>query len=91
MSSTLTTLVPVLDGTNFQEWASEMKSYLMSQGQWRCIKKPYQPSPPFQATSSKKKKEGEEEPTDVPIPEDDDEEREAFEELNDKAVGNIHL
>ena len=34
MSSTLNTYVPVLDGTNYQEWAARMQSYLMSQGQW---------------------------------------------------------
>jgi len=39
MSSNLSTYVPVLDGTNYQEWAAKMQSYLMSQGQWRCIQK----------------------------------------------------
>ena len=33
----LTQLVPVLDGTNYQQWASAMQSFLMSQGQWGCI------------------------------------------------------
>ena len=37
MSSTLQTFVPVLDGTNYQQWAASMQSYLMSQGQWRCV------------------------------------------------------
>ena len=37
MSSTLNTFVPVLDGTNYQQWAAAMQSYLMSQGQWRVI------------------------------------------------------
>ena len=39
MSSTLNTYVPVLDSTNYQEWAARMQSYLMSQGQWRVINK----------------------------------------------------
>ena len=38
MSSQLTNLVPVLDGTNYQQWASAMQSFLMSQGQWKCVK-----------------------------------------------------
>ena len=37
ISSTLNTFVPVLDGTNYQQWAAAMQSYLMSQGQWRVI------------------------------------------------------
>ena len=90
MSSSLTILVPVLDGTNFQEWASKMKSFLMSQGQWKCVKKPFQPS--FAPKASSSKKSGED-PTDVPVPDDNDNDkaREAYEELNDKAVGNIRL
>ena len=38
MSSQLTNLVPILDGTNYQQWAPSMQSYLMSQGQWKCTK-----------------------------------------------------
>jgi hypothetical protein len=44
MSSQLTNLVPVLTGPNYQEWAASMRSYLMSQGQWKCVKK--EASPP---------------------------------------------
>ena len=41
MSSTLQTFIPVLDGTNYQQWAAAMQSYLMSQGQWKvCIVPP---------------------------------------------------
>ena len=40
MSSSLTTLVPVLTGPNYQQWAPQMQSYLMSQGQWCVIKVP---------------------------------------------------
>ena len=38
MSSQLTNLVPVLDGTNYQQWSAAMQSFLMSQGQWTCTK-----------------------------------------------------
>ena len=37
MSSSLTTLVPVLSGPNYQAWSVAMKSFLMSQGQWRVL------------------------------------------------------
>ena len=38
MSSQLTSLVPVLNGTNYQQWSAAMQSFLMSQGQWKCTK-----------------------------------------------------
>ena len=38
MSSQLTNLVPILDGTNYQQWVATMQSFLMSQGQWKCVK-----------------------------------------------------
>ena len=38
MSSQLTNLVPVFDRTNYQQWVAAMQSFLMSQGQWKCIK-----------------------------------------------------
>jgi len=47
MSSTLNTFVPVLDGTNYQQWAAAMQSFLMSQGQWRVIIK-YAPIPKYE-------------------------------------------
>ena len=40
MSSSLTTLVPVLSGPNYQAWSVAMKSFLMSQGQWRVLSRP---------------------------------------------------
>ena len=40
MSSSLTTLVPVLSGPNYQVWSTAMKSFLMSQGQWRVLSRP---------------------------------------------------
>ena len=38
MSSQLTNLVPVFNGTNYQQWVAAMQSFLMSQGQWKCVK-----------------------------------------------------
>ena len=38
MSSQLTSLVPVLNGTNYQQWSAAMQSFPMSQGQWRCTR-----------------------------------------------------
>ena len=38
MTSQLNNFIPVLDGTNYQQWAATMQSYLMSQGQWKCVK-----------------------------------------------------
>ena len=34
MSNALTTLVPVLDGTNYRKWSKEMQAYLMSMDLW---------------------------------------------------------
>ena len=41
MSSSLTILIPVLTGPNYQVWAPAMKSFLMSQGQWCVIQGNY--------------------------------------------------
>src|SRR6266567_6803139 len=38
MSSSITSLVTVLDGTNYQDWSSRMQSYLMHQGLWKTTK-----------------------------------------------------
>ena len=35
MSSTLTSLIPMLNSTNYQQWSAQMQLYLMSQGQWK--------------------------------------------------------
>ena len=97
MSSSLTSLVPVLDGTNYQQWASAMKLFLLSQGQWRVISKP---APVFEATttaasastSGKKKDAEEDEPVEeLTVTTDNQEVIDEFEDLNDKAVGNIRL
>ena len=38
MSSTLDKFVPILDGTNYRDWAPAMQAYLMSAGQWKVVK-----------------------------------------------------
>jgi hypothetical protein len=38
MSSALTNLVPILDGSNYQQWAPPMRNFLKSQGQWLILK-----------------------------------------------------
>ena len=40
MSSSLTTLVPVLTGPNYTTWAPMVQSFLMSQGQWKVMDPP---------------------------------------------------
>src|SRR5688572_23614262 len=35
MSSQLTSLIPMLDGSNYTEWSKKMRAYLQSQGVWR--------------------------------------------------------
>jgi hypothetical protein len=37
MSSALTNLVPILDGSNYQQWAPPMRNFLKSQGQWLIL------------------------------------------------------
>ena len=34
-NNNIATHIPILDGTNYQEWESQMKGYLQSQGLWR--------------------------------------------------------
>jgi len=75
MSSTLNTFVPVLTGTNYQQWAAAMQSYLMSQGQWPVTKSPLSSLYPVKETDSKF----------------DQEKQDKLQDLNDKAVGNIRL
>ena len=43
MSSSLTTLVPVLNGPNYTSWVPMMQSFLMSQGQWKVMDPPLVP------------------------------------------------
>ena len=88
MSSSLTTLVPVLSGPNYQPWSTAMRSFLMSQGQWRVLSRPC----PRDITVDK---DGQTLASDK-MPSDSDvaenrEKIEDWEDDNQKAVGNIML
>ena len=88
MSSSLTTLVPVLSGPNYQPWSTAMRSFLMSQGQWRVLSRPC----PRDITIDK---DGQTLASDK-MPSDSDvaenvEKIEDWEDDNQKAVGNIML
>ena len=78
MSSTLQTLVPLLDGANsWLSWEAAMQSYLEAQGLWRLMQK----GPPAALESGAK-------------PEDQkyyDEKLDKFEEADSKAKGSIKL
>ena len=88
MSSSLTTLVPILTGPNYQVWAPAMKSFLMLQGQWCILSHPC----PYNVTLDKDDKPLAE--SALPNQEKIDENREKvenWEDDNSKAVGNITL
>ena len=88
MLSSLTTLVPVLSGTNYQLWSTAMKSFLMSQGQWHVLSCPC----PRDITLDKN---GQPLELDKMLSEGDVEENqekiENWEGNNQKAIGNIML
>jgi len=83
MSSTLASFVPVLDGTNYQQWAAQMQSFLMAQGQWAITRNGVPPKVAPKATSSTSKAAATDEEVET-ISEDDL-------EKNSKALGNIRL
>src|SRR6202161_4901212 len=90
MSSQLTSLVPVLSGPNYQQWAGPMRSYLMSQGQWRTIQKK-EPTlevwPKTEATYDAENNLL----TQAQEGTDNQDEVDAWAEANDKALSNILL
>jgi len=48
MSSTLMSLVPVLNGSmNWQAWKPMMMNYLLSQGQWKAVTNKF-PAPEYE-------------------------------------------
>jgi len=52
MSSTLMSLVPVLNGSmNWQAWRPMMMNYLLSQGQWKVILNKF-PAPDYETTTT---------------------------------------
>ena len=88
MSSSLTTLAPVLSSPNYQLWSTAMKSFLMSQGQWRVLSRPC----PRDITCDK---DGHPLESDKMLSESDIDENwekiKNWEDDNQKAVGNIML
>ena len=88
MSSSLTTLVPVLSGPNYQAWSVAMKSFLMSQGQWHVLSRPC----PRDITLDSRgiALTGDQVPSDEDITVNK-EKIEDWEDDNQKAVGNIML
>ena len=88
MSSSLTSLVPVLSGPNYQVWSVAMRSFLMSQGQWHVLSRKC----PDDITVDSKGNTitGENAPSDEEIVANK-ERIEDWEDDNQKAVGNIML
>jgi hypothetical protein len=86
MSSQLTTLVPVLDGTNYQQWASSMRSYLQSQRVWKCVKAGAKP-PPETIDTTQTNEKGESFTTST----DNSKEVSDWEEKSEQALGIIRL
>ena len=88
MSSSLTSLIPILTGPNYQVWAHAMKSFLMSQGQWRVLSRPC----PYNITCDKDGNSLRE--SDLQNQDKIDKNQEKiknWEDNNSKAVGNITL
>ena len=88
MSSSLTTLVPVLSGPNYQVWSVAMKSFLMSQGQWRVLSRKCLAD--ITIDSRGVTITGENAPSDEDVAANK-EKIEDWEDNNQKAVGNIML
>jgi len=95
MSSTLMTLVPVLDGSmNWQAWRPLMMNYLLSQGQWKVITNKF-PAPEYETTTTITKKDAEgthtEMVADTSKPARNQTDINAWFDTNDRALGNIML
>ena len=88
MSSQLTNLVLVLNGTNYQQWSAAMRSFLMSKGQWKCTK-PGAVAPGV--TTAEAKPEAEGEPSTSVTATTGKEELTSWNKDAEKALGNIRL
>ena len=88
MSSSLTTLVPVLSGPNYQTWSVAMKSFLMSQGQWHVLSRKCPDD--ITVDSRGVTITGENAPLDEDVA-TNKEKIEDWEDDNQKAIGNIML
>ena len=89
MSSQLTNLVPVLNGTNYQQWSAAMQSFLMSQGQWKCTK-PGAAAPGVTTVKAEAEAEGEPSTSATAVT-TGKEELASWNEDAEKALGNIRL
>ena len=83
-----TNLVPVLNGTNYQQWSAAMRSFLMSQGQWKCTK-PGAVAPG--ATTAEAKAEAEGETSTSVTATTGKEDLASWNKDAEKALGNIRL
>jgi len=95
MSSTLMSLVPVLNGSmNWQAWRPLMMNYLLSQGQWKVIANKF-PSPEYETTTTvvKTSAEGTQTETvpDTSKPARNQSDIDSWFDTNDRALGNIML
>ena len=80
MSTSLTTLIPVLLGPNYTSWSPMMQSFLTSQGQWKVITSP--PPKAIEVSLATNTKEAEITNQDNIL---------AWWDLNSKALGNMRL
>jgi hypothetical protein len=87
MSSQLSSYVPILDGTNYQQWAPAMQSFLMSQGQWKCTRD-NKSGPTW--PSEEEGKEGDEDYKPA-VKGDDTDTLTEWIDTQEKALGNIRL
>jgi len=95
MSSTLVSLVPVLDGSmNWQAWQPMMMNYLLSQGQWKVILNKF-PAPDYETTITVTKTDSEgthtETVADTSKPAKNQSKTDSWFDTNDRALGNIML
>jgi len=95
MSSTLMSLVPVLDGSmNWQAWRPMMMNYLLSQGQWKVITNKFR-APDYESTTTVTKTDSDgthtEMVADTSKPAKNQSEIDSWFDINDRALGNIML
>jgi len=96
MSSTLMTLVPILNGSmNWQAWKPMMMNYLLSQGQWKAVTNKF-PAPEYEIiTKTVGQSEGGGSKTemteDISRPPKNQADINNWFDINDKALGNIML
>lgn len=93
ISSQLTTIVPVLDGTNYTTWAATAKAWLQSTGLWKVIARHERPDTPD--VKRRAVAEGAD-PATGRITNQDEldkaaQEQEEWDDENEKAMGSIRL